>query len=203
MKSNIDQSVWLIEWLKPSFFPFLLCHNTPDFIVKRSWKTHDRSKDITHPVCAASSFCHKGSAQQPVCGLDGQSVITADTANATGPRFIRQMTGQSNLPVSEPHIFFHTHACTHTKTHCPHWFAVDCRRDTIYKRPPGCTLFVCLHLWLRFGSLRSPLSCLIHSAKVKIQFYVRLYLELSCKNKSQIQALLIQGFADWNQVLHV
>lgn len=38
------------------------------------------------------------------------------------------------------------------------------------------------------------LSSLIHSANVKIQFYVLLYLELSCTNKNQFQALLIQDF---------
>lgn len=108
------------------------------------------------------------------------------------------MTSQSNLPVFEL-IYslsspLHTHIRTLSqKTHCTHWCTVDCRRDTIYMRPPGCPLFVCLHLWLRSGSVRSPLSRLVHRATLKIRLYVRLYLELSCKNKNQILALLIQG----------
>ena len=93
----------------------------------------------------------------------------------------------------------HTNTHTHTpvrvftKTHCAHWFTVYCKRDTIYKRPPGRPLFVCLHLWLRCGSLSSPLSRLTHRATVKTQLYVRLYMQLPCENKKQIQTLLIRG----------
>lgn len=87
------------------------------------------------------------------CGLDGQSVTTGNT----GLRFSQLMSSQSNLSVCEPPYSscVHTNTGVHTtltKAHCSHWFTVRCRRDTIYKGPPGWTLFVCLHLWLRFGS---------------------------------------------------
>lgn len=70
-------------------------------------------------------------------------------------------------------VFTHKrmHACTFTKTHCTHWFTEDCKRDTIYKRPPGCTLFVCLHLWLRFGSLHSPLSSTVPTSKYSFMYF--------------------------------
>ena len=52
----------------------------------------------------------------PACGLDGQSVITTDTAAATGLHCSWLMSGQSNLPVFELlySSCFHTHACTHS-----------------------------------------------------------------------------------------
>lgn len=137
--------------------------------------------------CQASPTWGQHCGLCPACGPDGQSVTTTNT----GLRFSQLMSSQSNLSVCE----LQYSSCFHVqqKTHCSHWFTVHCRRDTIYDGPPGWTLFVCLHLWLRFGSLLSPLSCRIHSAKVKIQFYVLLYLELSCKNKYQILIHGLQG----------
>lgn len=107
------------------------------------------------------------------------------------PAKVIYLSLSSYIPSVPPYTRTYVHF--HKKTHCTHWCTVDCRRVTIYMRPPGCPLFVCLHLWLRSGSARSPLSRLVHRATLKIRLYVRLYLELSCKNKNQILALLIQG----------
>ena len=130
--------------------------------------------------------------------LDWQSVTTTSAAAATGLHFVWLMAGQSNLPVFELlnsfsfHAHSHTYAYARSQIHSSHWFTVYCKRD-IYKRPLGCPLFVCLHLSLGSGSLSSHLSRLTHWATVKTQLYVHLYLELSCENKNEIQALLIQG----------
>lgn len=48
---------------------------------------HMSDQTKTPPVGpAVSQTCHQGSARQPVCGLDGQSVITSDPAKVTNPR---------------------------------------------------------------------------------------------------------------------
>lgn len=60
-------------------------------------------------------------------------------------RLSQRMTHQSNLPVFEPK--------THSHTHTHYFFFLQ--RDVIYKIPLGSTMFVCLHLWLLFGSPNS------------------------------------------------
>lgn len=73
--------------------------NTCQIRVTSSWKS------------AVSYSCHKGSAQQPVCGLDGHSVITSDPAKVTSPSLSWLKTGQNNLPIFEP---LYSSPCSHT-----------------------------------------------------------------------------------------
>lgn len=91
---------------------------------------------------AVSQTCHKGSARQPVCGLDGQSVITSDPAKVTNPCLSWLMTGQNNLPIFEPlysspipaHAHTHAHMYALKNTQWPHWRVPGCRRDSIYEK---------------------------------------------------------------------
>ena len=180
----------------------MLQTSCPDFIVKSSWPAL---------VCppAVPSISHQGSVQQPVTCVwsVGQSVITTDTAAATGLRLIWLMTGQSNLPVFEllyssrlrAHTHTHTdtrmHARTLTKTHCTHWFTGPAAEGIPFiKRPPGCTLFVCLRLWLRFGSRRSP-SLMSHPQRQR-QNTVFMYFFIwshPAKTRTRSRYFLIQG----------
>ena len=120
MKKRTDysrsQQIMFAHFASKSHVWSMLQTSCPDFIVKSSWPAL---------VCppAVPSISHQGSVQQPVTCVwsVGQSVITTDTAAATGLRLIWLMTGQSNLPVFEllysSRLRAHTHTHTHTHTH--------------------------------------------------------------------------------------
>ena len=159
--------------------------SSPDFIAKTGWSSL---------VCPPAVLCfsHQGSAQQPVTCVwsVGQSVITTNTAAATGIRLIWLMTGQSNLPVfkllysSCLQTHTHTHTHTHTRMHerwQKHTAHIDlpavCRRDTIYKKTSRlhsvCLFAFVITVWqpsLSFSHVSST------APTSKYSVYVLLYL---------------------------
>lgn len=180
--------------------------SSPYFIIKSGW-----SSLVCPP--AVLWISHQGSAQQPVTCVwsVGQSVITTNTAAATGLRLIWLMVGQSNLPVFEllyssclqTHTHKHTHMHARWQKHTAHIdLQAGCRRDTIYKKTSRlhsvCLFAFVITVWqpsLSFSHVSST------APTSKYSFYVLLYLEPSCKNKNQIQVLFDSGGGD--QVLGV
>lgn len=153
---------------------------TPDVFLRSRWKTHARLIQLVLPFCKSATRGHRGSP----CVV--WMVSPSSLAKVTSPCLSWLMTCQNNLPIFEPLCSFphtRTHICMHLKTHSDHIDVFPTAEGIAFMKDlQAALLFVCLHLWLRFGSLRSPHSHLIHPAAVQIQFYMLLYLELSCAN---------------------
>lgn len=180
---------------------FLLHSSKPDVTVKSSWTTHHRSiitgrqKQHSSSICplALSRLSHKGSAQQPVtCVWSGWSVCHHHQHCRLAAA---DWWAAKVIYLSLSSRIHHTDTCMHARSQ-KHTAHIDLQHTAegipfIKDLQAALCLFVCICDY-GLAALRSPLSCLIRSANIKIQFYVLLYLELSWKNKNQVQPLLIQ-----------
>lgn len=187
-----------------SFFPFLLCWCTPDVFVRSRWKTHVRAESPNPEHLQCRNPATRGQRSSPcvvwMVTLSSPLILPKSPAHPSADWRLAKIIYLSLSLYIPPHV--HTHMYALKNTQWPHWRVPDCRRDTIYERPPGCTLFVCLHLWLRFGGLHSPHSHPIHAAKVQIQLYMLLYLELSWVNTKQIWIFWFHA-SGGNRILHL